>query len=318
MTTTILDTRQSFDKDGKQWAWDSTSIKRAETCLRKYQYEMLEGWTSPYRSVHLWFGSIYASALERYHELRASGHSYDEAVRAVVAQAMIDSWDHDLDEEGKRIPGTGAPATFEHASKSRETLIRTIVWYLAEFEDDAFKTYITAEGKPAVEHSFRLPVDNGIVFCGHIDRLCLDPEENIFVHDQKTTGTTISPRYFDGFNPDTQFSMYTFAGSMIYNLPVKGVIIDAAQIAVGFTRFARAPTYRTKDQLSEWYDETMLVIERVHAAQDRGFFPRNPSACGNFGGCAFRPVCSRPASVRPNFLEGSFAKAERWDPIKPR
>ena len=319
--TTVLDRtnpESSFGPDGKQWAWDSTSLKRAETCPRKYQYQMLEGWQSPYRSVHLWFGGLYATALEHYHELRAKGASHDEALNAVVHEALVSSWDHDLDEEGNRIPETGGPAQFDHASKNRATLIRTIIWYFEEFANDVYETYITADGKPAVEHSFRLPVDNGLTFCGHIDRLCVDPAGEIFVHDQKTTGTTLSPRYFNGFKPDSQFSMYTFAGKMIYNAPVKGVIIDAAQIAVGFTRFGRAPTYRTDDELNEWYDESMLLIERIWSYHDREFFPRNPASCSNFGGCEFRDVCSRPPAVRHNFLDGSFVKGERWNPIKPR
>ena len=53
---------------------------------------------------------------------------------------------------------------------------------------------------------------------GELDRLCLDPEENLFVHDQKTTGTTIGPYYFKGFKPDIQFSLYTLAAKIIYNL----------------------------------------------------------------------------------------------------
>ena len=311
----------SFNADGVQWAWDSTSLKLAETCPRKYQYELVEGWVSPFLSVHLWFGALYASALENYHKLCADGIAPEKALQIIIRDTLVESWDHDLDDEGARIPGTGSARLFEHNSKSRETLIRTIIWYFSFFEKDHYETYITEKGEAAVEHSFRLPVDNGVVFCGHIDRLCTDPQREIFVHDQKTTGQTLSQYYFKQFNPDIQFSMYTFAGKMVYNVPVKGVVIDAAQIAVGFTRYARVPTYRTDDQLNEWYDEMMLLIEQNKRYAAAKFFPRNTASCNNFGGCQFRDVCSRPHQVREQFLKADFKQKpvdERWNPIKER
>lgn len=319
--------------DGRQWAWDATSLKNAEKCPRYYQYVNLFAWQSPIRSVHLWFGSIYASAHELFHTLEAEGKSREEAIRDVVRFALVQSWDHELEEieedegiEGitkgerhyQRIPNTGGPATFDHAAKDRFTLIRSLVWYFDHFEDDHYSTYIKSDGSAGVEHSFRIEVDNDLLFCGHIDRLCLDPQGELFVHDQKTTGTTISPRYFNQFKPDTQFSMYTFASKAIYSAPVKGVIIDAAQIAVGFTRFGRAPTYRTDDELTEWYDEVMELIARIHTYHDREFFPRNPASCNNYGGCPFREVCSRPLGVRENFLKATFVQKEQWDPLKQR
>lgn len=308
----------AYDSDGRQWAWDSTSLKNAEKCAKYYELVNLHAWQPPIRSVHLWFGAIYASSHERFHEFIAVGLPREEAIREVIRFALIESWDHERADDGSRIPGTGAPAEFDHASKNRFTLIRSLVWYFDEFKDDHYSTYIKSDGSPAVEHSFRLEVDDGLLFCGHIDRLCVDPQDELFVHDQKTTGTTISPRYFHGFKPDSQFSMYTFASKMIYAAPVKGVIIDAAQIAVGFTRFGRAPTYRTEDELNEWYDEAMELISRIHTYHDRGNFPRNPASCNNYGGCAFREVCSRPPSVRKNFLEASFVQGEQWNPLKQR
>lgn len=311
-------TDSAFNATGVQWAWDSTSLKNAEKCPRYYQYVNIEGWVSHNSSVHLWFGSIYASSLELFHELMAKGSDREDAIREVVRFALIESWDHERDDEGNRIPDTGAPPEFDHNTKNRFTLIRSIVWYFEQFKDEFFSTYIKADGTPAVEHSFRVEVDDSLLFCGHIDRLCLDPQGELFVHDQKTTGSTISPYYFNQFKPDTQFSMYTFATKMIYSAPVKGVIIDAAQIAVGFTRFGRAPTYRTDDELNEWYDETLILIEQMYGYHDRDFYPRNPASCNNYGGCVFREVCSRPLGVRPNFLEGSFTKREPWNPLKQR
>lgn len=314
--------RLSFDAQGVQWAWDSTSMKLADECPRKYFYKIIEGWESPYRSVHLWFGGIYAGALERFHKFRADGADYEAALQEVFYWALVESWDHNLDDAGNRIPNTGAPAVFDDPNKNRETLLRTIVWYLDHFKDDKYKTLILTNGKAAVEHSFQLPVDNGIFLCGHNDRLVQDVDGNIFVHDQKTTKGTIGVYYFKQFKPDMQMANYTFAGQIIYNVPVSGVIIDAAQIAVGFTRFGRMPIYYSPDELNEWYDETMGMIEGIQAMARKGLveenFPRRIASCDKFGGCQFREICSRPPKVRHNFLMADFKQGPKWDPAKPR
>lgn len=308
---------KSFDEKGLQFAWDSTSIKLATECMRKYYYKMIVGWQPETLSVHLRFGIVYATALEHYHKHVALGMDRKDAIEAVVHEALIATWDHELDEEGNRIPNTGAAWDGGHNLKTRGNLIRTIVWYLEQFEDDAVSTIILSDGKPAVEYSFKLPVDNNIVFCGHLDRLG-EYSHDPYVQDQKTTGTTISARYFEGYNPDIQMSMYTFAGKAIFGVPVKGVIIDAAQIAVGFSRFERGFTFRTDDQLNEWYDQTMVKIEEARAMTAEQYFPMNATACGNYGGCEFRDICSRSPQVREQFLKGKFVKGPRWDPIVSR
>lgn len=303
-------------KDGLQFGWDSTSIKLAEECLRKYQYKMVMGWQPFSLSVHLRFGAVYATALEHFYKHVALGMTEADALLEVVSEAMYSTWDYEKDEDGNVI-GEGTAWVSEHNLKTRENLIRTIVWYLDHFEADPAKVVILSDGKPAVEYSFALPVDDGLVFSGHIDRL-VTYADNIMVMDQKTTGTTITARYFDSFKPDVQMSMYTFAGRMIYNLPVKGVIIDAAQIAVGFSRFERGMTFRSEADLNEWYDISMFTISSARKATLDNYFPMNRQACGNYGGCEFRKVCSRSPEVRPQFLKADFVQGPRWDPLESR
>ena len=56
--------KKSF-QNGLQFAWDATSLSLAQTCLRKYYYTMIRGVQPRNKSVHLIFGGIYASSLER-------------------------------------------------------------------------------------------------------------------------------------------------------------------------------------------------------------------------------------------------------------
>lgn len=337
---------KSFDAHGCQYAWDATSLKLAEECPRKYYYQMIEGWRSASASnVHLRFGSLYATALEHYYKHRALDLSSQEALEEVVLEALLDTWDRPKCEtctgtgrgmemvyyggppverecdcpdcNGTGYVGDGAPWQSDHAAKTRENLIRTIIWYVDQFENEATEVVMLADGKPAVELSFSLEVDDGIVFCGHLDRLVTYAHDK-YVMDQKTTGSTISNNYFEGYNPDIQFSMYTFAGQSVFHIPLRGVIIDAAQIAVGFSRFERGFTFRSAAQLSEWYDEMLTLIETTQGYARENHFPMNRSSCGNYGGCPFRKVCSRDPAVRPNFLAADFVKGPSWDPLERR
>lgn len=325
-------------QDGVQYVWSSTTIKMAETCLRKYQYEMIEGWHSSNLSAHLKFGQHYAAAIEHFYKHLAEGVGRDVALRMVVREALEATWDRPVCDTcggsgfngaggmdyGAVCPdcvdgysGPGKPWVSDHNLKTRENLIRSIVWYLDHFADDKASPIILASGEPAVELSVTLEVDNGIMFSAHLDRLAEyigDP----YVMDQKTTGTTISTRYFEQYSPDTQMSMYTFLGKAAFGVPVRGVIIDAAQIAVGFTRFERGMAFRTEGQLNEWYDNTMHHILAAQKATRENYFPMNTSACGNYGGCPFRPVCGRDPGVRKNYLAADFKRGGGYDPLERR
>lgn len=323
----------SFNEAGFQYAWDSTSLSAFITCPRKYYLSMLQGWTSEQRSVHLIFGGHYATALEHFHKHRAAGIEYADAVRMVVREALINTWTHDMEEvsesEGsglaatktslRRVPGTGAPQDWLHASKTRDTLIRSIVWYLEHFKDDPMQTVILSDGRAAVEYSFSIDLNDEYVYCGHIDRLVTYGDNNdIYVQDQKTTGSQITPKFFEGYSPDYQMTGYTWAGQIIFNMPVKGVVIDAAYIAVGFTAFGRQPVSRSEKQLEEFRVEALHYIGLAKQCHESGYYPMNRTACGNYGGCEFKKVCAAVPGVRKNLLEGSYKKRDRWDPIKRR
>lgn len=305
--------KKSFE-NGIQTFWDATSLDLAQTCPRKYYYSMIRGIRPKESSVHLLFGGIYASALEHFYKYRALGQSIDEALRTIVREAMIDSWDTEKN----------LPKTFDDPKKTRVALIRTIIWYVEQFSnetEDGLRTYHLQDGKPAVELSFSLEFTDAIVYCGHLDRVVQMGDE-LYVMDQKTTGGTVGPYYFNSYSPSNQMSGYSFAGQVILRSPVRGVIIDAAQIAVNFTRFERGITSRSKDQLEEWYESTIQFIsgfqQLTEAAEEQeSKFPMNPTACGNYGGCPFRILCSRSPKVRENFIKSDFV-SHSWDPATPR
>lgn len=326
--------KRSF-KDGLQFAWDGTSLELAQTCLRKYYYTMIRGIKPRRESVHLLFGGLYATALEHFYKYRALGQSTDEALREVIREALIGSWNY---EDCPQCGGDGqlgddldcgacdgmghkslGPKHFDDTKKTRVNLIRTIVWYIEQFGDeteDGIKTYHLQNGKPAVELSFTLELDDDLLYCGHLDRV-VEYGGHLYVMDQKTTGNTVGTYFFDQFSLNNQMSGYSWAGQAILGSPVRGVIIDAAQIAVNFTRFERGITTRSKDQLEEWYDSALWTIKLARQATALNQWPMNLSACGNYGGCPFCQLCSRSPSVRENYIKSDYNE-HNWDPLKAR
>jgi hypothetical protein len=303
-----------FLEDGKtQYAWDSTSLGWLKTCPRLYQYSMLEGWRSKQPSVHLQFGIWYHSALEAYDHKRAEGLDHDSALNLVVHQVLIDSWPWPFDN------AAGPPSV---AAKTRENLVRSVIWYLDYFQNDTAQTIRLANGKPAVELSFRMELDWGpaagqpYMLCGHLDRV-VTYADNIYIMDRKTTSSSPSAYYFDKYSPDNQMSLYSLAAKVVYKVTLKGVIIDVAQIMVGFTRFARGFAYRSDAQLTEWLEDTRRWLKLAEQYAQEGVWPQNDKACDMYGGCAFRRVCCKSPEMRRAFLESDF-KREPWNPLDIR
>lgn len=322
-----------------QYAWDSTTLSAFKTCPRLYQYQYIDGWASPGESVHLRFGIEYHTALQDYDLSRAAGIKHDDAVHDVVRELLIRTADFKPDQDSRA-----------GKYKNRDTLLQLVIDCLDFFKDDPAQTYIMKDGKPAVELSFRFelewgPIDEGnnieevhiqdasgqsdvehkvrqpYLLCGHLDRV-VTFSDNLYVMDHKTTTTTLSSYYFDQWSPHNQMTLYTLASQVILDSPIKGVIIDAAQILLDSpNRFVRGFTYRTPDQLDEWMTDLKSILSQAEACATEGYWPQNDTACDKFGGCRFREVCSKSPGVRKNFLKSDFTQLpeeERWNPLKPR
>jgi hypothetical protein len=301
-----------------QHSWDSTSLGWLKECPRKYQYHMLEGWTGRGESIHLEWGILYHEALENYERFRVV-LKHDDAVVAVVKRILTDTWRDGKPWRAVKDLNPDDKATL----KSREHLVRTVVWYLEKFKDDPAKTRMhPTTGAPMVELHFQFEIGAGYdlnhpyTLCGYLDRV-VDFQDQPFVMDRKSTTSTLGSYYFDQYDPDNQMSLYTVASQVAFHTPVKGVIIDAAQIAVGFSRFVRSFIFKTPDQIDEWMRDLKIWLRQAEMYAEKNYWPQNDKSCHKYGGCVFREICSKSPSVRDKFLESNFERRE-WNPLVPR
>ena len=321
-----------------QFAWDSTSLGYIKTCPRLYQYIMIDGWVPKGESVHLRFGIEYHAAMELYARLRANGDNHETAVRAVVRSVLARTVDFNPDRETK-----------VGKYKNRDTLVSIIVDYLDHYIDDPCETYIRSDNEPAVELSFRFELDWGpkaaykypdgtsstaiqngdaekhvtqpYILSGHLDRV-VNFNDHLFVMDHKTTDKSPGDYYFNQYEPNNQMTLYTLAGGIVLHSPIRGVIIRAGQILLEKpNRFVSGFTYRTPEQLTEWLADLRVHLANAERYATEGYWPMNDTACGNYGGCKFREVCSKDPGVREIFLKSDFIKQEpedRWNPLRSR
>jgi hypothetical protein len=298
-----------------QLAWDSVSRGAAKTCWRYYQYTIRDGYTTKLENIHFIFGIGFHAGLETYDHERAKGKNHKQSLFSAIRYIIAYTYDFNR----KR------PWISDEPTKNRETLIRAIIWYLIQFEDDPLETFILENKKAAVELSFHF--DSGYesitqepyLLTGHLDRV-VNWNNKPWVLDRKSTKTTLgkdTPRFFSKFSPDDQMSGYYFAGTLLFEIPIGGIIIDAAQTAVTFTKFQRGFTHRSKSQLNEWYHDLSYLFKSAETYAKDNYYPMNEKSCGNYGGCPFRLVCSESPEMREELLDKFFTR-RIWDPLKSR
>lgn len=312
----IWQTNSSFSKLSPrlQLAIDSTSLGEFKTCPRKYQLSIVEGWRAREESVHLTFGIWLHQAREGYEHARVKGLDHEEALDRVLDFVLKVTWNREL----------GRPWISGHDQKNRQTLIQTTVWYLdAKGRDDPLETIILSNGKPAVELSFRfdsqIRTSEGevVLLCGHLDRLAR-LNDFAYVPDIKTSKSDVtSPAWLKQWSPSNQFSIYSIAGQVAFDIKVEGVMVDGVQVGVTFARFHRAFVPRSQETLSEWLKDFGMWYEQMEEFAAADHWPMNDKACDMYGGCVFREICTRSPSSRPQWLRKDFHQRV-WDPLQIR
>lgn len=297
-------------------AWDSTTLRTFLECPRKYQYRMIEGWVPKRDKPALVFGLLFHEALELFDRKKHEGLPHVEATFE-TAKWLLDA-SHPLGEMVNEE--TGKPID---NNRTRFSIFRTVIWYIDYYgKEDPIKIVELNDGSPALELSFRLnlPIDSpdgdAYLLCGHMDKIA-NFAERLQVVERKTTTYNLDDRYFKRFTPDIQISIYDFAGSMVLPEKIDGVLIDAAQCGVTFSRFRRDFAPRKPAQREEFMKDLVRWIASAERCSHEDYWPKDESACGDYGGCMYRGICSRDPSVRRTWLEADFKK-EEWNPLENR
>ena len=300
-------------------AWDSTILGLFKECPRKFQLMYLEQWQQKPRPLPLTFGILYHKAFETYDKLRFKQHmAQEEATKETIRFILGEAGEYTTEGDYTTFRQWQTDCT----TRNIQNLIRSIIWYLEQYRHDATETVILANGEPAVELSFKIPLPErnaageSYLLCGHLDRL-VDFNSQRWLQDKKTTTYQLNDRYFRKFSPDNQMYLYTLAARLAFEQPIVGVIIDAVQLGVTFCRFNRGFVLCTEEQLNEWYKDALCYMRQAERCALEDYWPMNDKSCHNYGGCPLLGVCSNSPVVRDHYLQADFER-KLWDPLEVR
>jgi hypothetical protein len=323
---------------GLQLAWDATSLQSFMSCAARYDMEIRRGYRLKGNTVHIDWGHFLHGSLEAFDHALLAGMDKEDAMYEALDWALKatgqELWKHktkgtlrnELDkshdpEEWERL---WVPWGSEDEKKTRQTLIRAIVWF-ADEQAGNVQPYAFPDGTPAIELSFRIPLPTRsakgepFLLCGHLDGMALLGDE-LFIRERKTTKTTIGAYYWERYSPNVQVDTYDLAGWLLFpDLKISGVMMEAIQTAVEFTRVARQPLYHTKARREEWLKRVLEIIAEAEKCAENSYWPMNTAACNLNGGCPYQRVCRADPSQRERILiqTGEY-EVRKWDPLKVR
>lgn len=299
---------------GLQTAWNSSSLTPLKICPRRYYYQIVLGYQPSHENVHLIFGTLLHLGHEQYAK-HIIDHPHEEAITIAVEKV--------LHAAGARAEdGSWKPWRSEDKYKTLPNAIRTLVWYFEKFREDWLKTIELSDGSLAVEIDFKFDTgepgpDGTYLIFGRMDRAANYGEDKYIIDLKSTKSSVDYGDYFERYSPDNQMSMYSFAANVAHNIPVRGVLIDASQVTVNFSRFRRGMALRDHNQLEEWYADTIQAIRRNEDHVEARHWPMNDAVCSLWGGCPYRSVCSKSPAVREMYLKSNYIKRD-YDPLKAR
>lgn len=316
---------------------DATSLTAAWTCPQKYLREMVQGLRLAGGSKHLVFGQGLHAGLEALHNARWANKPAEECLNAAIKAALSTvGWRDGQGDDSEWHPWMSADK-----KKNLHSLVRALVWYaddLARGEGGEINTWTINQGlaqlpllKPATEVYWEAPLGVTAVtgeeywLCGNLDRV-VEWDGELWVLECKTTGSDISERYWEGWNPSIQVKTYDLGLSLAKpEWQLAGVAMEVHQVGVGFSRWVRMPLryaaglrdqwkVQIKDKLREIerWTEASQALGTIHTGKPLNLlqppasaFPDNYTSCHGFdGGCWLRPVCRRRWQERDELLAG--------------
>ena len=276
----------------KQMVWDTSSLSAFSSCPRYYKYQNLLGFKSKRYSMATGFGSAVHDGFEQLDYVRWEGGTKDRAVYEAIKLVLMSHGEELMRSDDK--------------ARGLEACLRTIVWRAEEYWDDVIKIATMPDGTPALEQRFEVPMGTGgLRFSGRIDKV-VELNNELYLVDTKTTKTSLSEYYFNGFSPNNQIYAYLWAARQILGLDIAGFVIDAVQTGVNFCRFNRAVFKVPTDILEEWYGDAIHRLSLADMYASQNYWPGDFTACGNYGGCKFRDICNESPSRRQPIIDELF------------
>lgn len=314
----ILDKGLDFPvKPHRTWEiMDSSKLKEAMNCRRKYFYRYVLGWVPDTPSIHLVFGSAWHEAME-------------------IMMSNIGNWTNEvilsaheafLKEYRKTY---GSLLDDQNAPKDPGNALQALVLYSERYPEDKYNVeplYIEVAGTVPVKIDEETGESRLLHF--RLDSINRNQDGQITSLEHKTTGQD-SGRFRDQWSLNVQTHTYTHVlYSMFPAEEVYGIIINGAILRKSSNDFKRYPVRKSLNAMQAWLWEVNHYMDLIEwdfyeltkeeeSSPVMMSFPRNPEACFKYGKCPYWSFCSaweNPLQKDPNGEPPTGFKREYWDP----
>lgn len=290
---------------------DSTAMRVAYTCWRKYFYQIVLGYMTREKSVFLAWGSAYHLFREHLSINYGYGDNtprmWDEAKAqqafAKAAYIGLEYW---------KKHGVEQPAGSKYEQFTTERFLRSLKTAYEHWKNERQQGLIKVL---AVEQIFNVQLKDGSFTTGKADEIVLW-RDSIWGRDFKTTSK--DQAYFSkGLTPNDQFTRYTFAESKLAGKPIRGIIAQALYNGKPTKSDTKGPLIyeipveRTAAELATWEDEQVVWNKMLQMCRETDTWPMTPTNCSF---CEYHKVCQQVTEpAREHYLKANYTYRP-WDP----
>lgn len=168
----------------------------------------------------------------------------------------------------------------------------------------------------ATEQPFELKLPNGEPYGGRIDQI-VEWSRALYIRDFKTT-SMMGNTYANQFDPNAQFTGYVWGAQTLSGRTIRGVMVETV-----YNTKRTGPEHhpflstRTVFALDEWKLDVVHTIKQIRDCEEKSYFPKHTTACGDYGGCVYRECCKLSTwPARTEWLEGHTVESH-WDFAAP-
>ena len=245
--------------------WSAHSLGQFMNCPLSYYWA--QRWGSPGKQAPLLWGNAWDYTMAHYW-----GHGADlrEGLRAANRYALDNRLDAIAAGERDNI-------------RTHMSLLRSVVWYDQEYQDQTLYEPDPGLVQDASQVELIVPLtapDRGeqlVAYTGepysiylrldHVMRRTYD--RNLLVVDWKSTTRGLNQLYWLDLDPGVQVQTYDLFASQWAKQRgerLHGVLLDAVQIGVGYSRFDRHEVHRTPAHRAHWH---RVVVQYILHAEAR-------------------------------------------------
>jgi len=274
---------------------DNFALSTHQTCPRKYQHRIIEGWSSRGDSSALVAGAA----------LHAGLAAWNRGEGLVAAFAAIN-------EEWNKRPPLNVTDW-----RTLPKVLATMRQYADHWGQESFRVVGLGTDQALVERAYTLdtgltlPDGEPIEYGGILDTV-VEFNDAYYILEHKTT-SVMGAGFWQQFKPNNQITGYIWAAMQLSDKPIKGAIVNAiGWFKAGATRLERQITTRTPEEIEEWKQNLVQVCAEIRGHTVGGYYPQRTAACTIYGRCTYHGVCEQSPSIREALFSQDFV-ADKWD-----